>query len=89
MPVEIIPQSKMTKTYATRRRLMQQPITDFVFRQIDCRHEGQNDIMQCNANGSGDFVAIKEPGNTNREQGFHAPKRRESKKNADGHTEGD
>ncbi len=89
MPVEIITQSKMAKTHAFRCRMVQNPITDFVFRQINRGHEWQNDIVQRHTDGGGDLIAIKEPGNTDGEQRLHAPKRREPKKNADCQTQSD
>ena len=89
MPIEIITQSEVTEVDALRRRMVQHPIANLVFRQIDRRHEGQDDIMQRDTNRGGDFVAIEEPCDPNGEQCLHAPQRGESKENTDRHPKRD
>ena len=63
--------------------MVQDPIANLVFGQIDRRHEWQDDIMQRDTDRGGDFVAVEQPGNANGEQCLHAPQRSESEENAD------
>ena len=68
---------------------MQHPVANLIFRQIDRRHKRQDDIMQRDADGGGDLVTIEQPRDSDGEQCLHAPQRRESKKNTDGHAQRD
>src|SRR6266446_2129374 len=78
------------ESYSMRRRgPMQGPAANFIFRKVNSRHHENQDVMYRDRNRGGDLVTSTYPGHGNGKQGFQTPKRRESKENPDGRTEGD
>ena len=89
MPIEVITQSEVAEVHALRCRMVQDPIANLVFRQVDRRHERQDDIMQRDTDRGCDFVAVEQPGDPDGEQCLHAPQRSESEENTDRHPKRD
>src|SRR5207302_7054912 len=86
MPVHVIPEHEMLKRL-WRRRALQYPAADLVFKKIDSRHHQETDVVQVGRDGRSQFVGSTDPRETEREQRFQTIKRRESKKNPDRRTE--
>ena len=68
---------------------MQDPAPQLIFREVNGRHREDQNVVQCDGYGSGDFVAPENPCNHDGEQSFQRVKRRKPKKHPDGRTKRD
>ena len=88
-PVQIIVHRNMRDSNSRRKRAVQHPVTNFVFRPINRRHKRQDDIVQGHCDRCRDFVTAKQPRCGDRKQCLETPERCESKKDSDGRAECD
>ena len=88
MPVHVISDHEMLKRL-WRRRALQYPAADLVFKKIDSRHRQETDVVQIGRNGRSELVGSTDPRETDREHRFQTVKRREPEKDSDCGTERD
>ncbi|MEY2539345.1 MAG: hypothetical protein QOG67_3085 [Verrucomicrobiota bacterium] len=88
VPVQVVPPPDMAKAHASGPDVMNRAVTNFVFPNVNCRHERQDDVVQGHGNRSRDFVRPAYPCDRNRKKRLQTPERRESKKNPDGRPQG-
>ncbi len=74
---------------AMRRAPVEDAHADFILPKINGRHDGQNNVVQCDGDGGGDLVAFAQPGHGDGKQCLHAQERCESEENSDGGAERD
>ena len=58
MPIQIITEPKVTEAYPLQCRMVQRPIADLIFGQINRRRERQDDIMQCDNDRGGYLLQL-------------------------------
>lgn len=88
LPMKIIPQGETVQADPARHVTVQCPKTNLVFPEVDCGHEGQDEIMQLHADRRGYLVAFANPGYPDGEERFQAPERCKSEKDPDCNSEG-
>ena len=66
-----------------RRRALQYPAADLVFKKIDSRHRQETDVVQIGRNGRSELVGSTDPRETDREHRFQTVKRREPEKDSE------
>jgi hypothetical protein len=87
--VQIIPDRDVAKFNVARFGPMKDAVSNLVFPPENCRHQWKDHIVQCHRDRGRDFVAFAQPGDTDRQQRFHGPKRSEAEEYADGRPECD